>query len=98
MKDSVIIKQVLKDWGLDINARQSMEELGELIVAVNHYTRGREGSINNLLEEIADVEIILDLLREIIHIYSKLDSELIDLRINSFRKEKIKRLEQRLKE
>lgn len=44
---------------------QSVEECGELIVAINHYKRGRI-TANELAEEVADVEIMMAQLRAIV--------------------------------
>lgn len=57
-------KQILQDavetFGLEKQLAMLQEECAELIVAVSHYNRGRCGALDNLIEEIADVSIMLD--------------------------------------
>ena len=49
---------IAKHYGEANQLNQLQEELGELIVAVNKYRRNAE-NLTNLVEEIADVEIML---------------------------------------
>ena len=49
---------IAKHYGEANQLNQLQEELGELIVAVNKYRRSTD-NITNLVEEIADVEIML---------------------------------------
>jgi NTP pyrophosphatase (non-canonical NTP hydrolase) len=57
-------KQILKDavetFGIEKQLAMLQEECAELIAAVSHYNRGRCGALDNLIEEIADVSIMLD--------------------------------------
>lgn len=57
-------KQILQDavetFGIQNQLAMLQEECAELIVAVSHYNRGRSGALDNLIEEIADVSIMLD--------------------------------------
>lgn len=55
-----IEKDAVMTYGADSQMRMLQEECGELIVAVGHYLRGREGSIANLCEELADVKIMVE--------------------------------------
>jgi len=55
-------------WGLEKQLRMVQEECSELILAVSHYLRGRKGSHENLIEELADVRLITD---QIIHHFGK---------------------------
>ena len=58
-------------WGLMAQYDQCIEEMGELIVAINKYKRkclygeykNDDKVINNLVEEIADVSICLEQMR-----------------------------------
>ena len=55
-----IEKEAVETYGMDAQLRMLQEECGELIVAVGHYLRGRDGALGNLVEEMADVEIMLE--------------------------------------
>lgn len=55
-----IEKEAVETYGIDAQMRMLQEECGELIVAVGHYLRGREGSLANLCEELADVRIMVE--------------------------------------
>lgn len=55
-----IEKEAVETYGVDAQMRMLQEECGELIVAVGHYLRGREGSLANLCEELADVKIMVE--------------------------------------
>jgi NTP pyrophosphatase (non-canonical NTP hydrolase) len=51
-------------WGLRRQLRMTQEECGELIIAISHFIRGRKNSIDNLIEELADTQLMLN---QIIH-------------------------------
>lgn len=53
------LKDAVRVFGLDNQIKMLLEELGELVVAASHYSRGREGSFDNFVEELADVAIML---------------------------------------
>lgn len=55
-----ILSEAVAKWGVDAQTDMAIEEMGELIVAINHYRRGREGGIDNVQEEIADVIIAMN--------------------------------------
>ena len=55
-----IEKEAVETYGIDAQMRMLQEECGELIVAVGHYLRGRNGSLANLCEELADVKIMVE--------------------------------------
>lgn len=55
-----IEKEAVETYGIEAQMRMLQEECGELIVAVGHYQRGRDGALGNLIEEMADVEIMLE--------------------------------------
>jgi NTP pyrophosphatase (non-canonical NTP hydrolase) len=59
-EQKLIEKDAVETYGMDSQMRMLQEECGELIVAVGHYLRGREGSIANLCEELADVKIMVE--------------------------------------
>lgn len=53
-----IYKQAVDTFGVDNQTNQTIEELAELIVAINHWRRGRVGN-DAVIEEIADCYIML---------------------------------------
>jgi NTP pyrophosphatase (non-canonical NTP hydrolase) len=54
-----LLLRAIAVWGDEPQWRQLQEECAELIAAVNRFTRRREGSEEQLIEELADVEIML---------------------------------------
>ena len=54
-----LLKKAILWWGIDFQLLMLIEECAELIQAVSHYKRKREGSFLKLLEEIVDVEILI---------------------------------------
>lgn len=58
--------QALSTFGESMQFDMAVEELAELAVAVQHYKRGRENARENVIEEMADVGLVLDQLREIL--------------------------------
>jgi len=55
-----LYKDCLEFWGFEEQSRKAQEECGELIVAISHYLRGRENAPAKLVEEIADVYLMLN--------------------------------------
>lgn len=53
------IKVAVDKWPLDKTVKRASEELLELSLALLHYDRGRTTSTDNILEEMADVRIVL---------------------------------------
>lgn len=58
-----VCEAAVKKWGMDAQLLQTQEEAAELIVAISHFRRGRTGSKEKMLEEIADMEIMLEQMR-----------------------------------
>lgn len=66
-----VYKEATELWGLVAQYDQCVEEMGELIVAINKYKRkvlykeyqGDNKIIDNMVEEIADVSICLEQMR-----------------------------------
>lgn len=58
-----VCEAAVKKWGLDAQLLQTQEEAAELIVAISHFRRGRKSSREALLEELADMEIMLEQMR-----------------------------------
>jgi len=55
-----ILTHALKKWTLQDQLFMLIEESAELISAVNRYVRKRDNSFPELLEEMADVEILIE--------------------------------------
>lgn len=58
-----VLHAALRRYGFKEQARMLQEECGELVAAVSRWRRGRMGAFPALLEEIADVEILIDQMR-----------------------------------
>jgi len=50
----------MKFWGLEKQLRMTQEECAELIIAVSHFIRGRENSMEDLIEELADAQLMIN--------------------------------------
>lgn len=85
MKD--VLKAAIVKYGHEPQWRQLQEECAELIAAVNRFLRKREGGLQHLVEEIADVEIMLQQARLLVN-----NDALIDANVQL----KIRRLRDRL--
>lgn len=77
-------------WGTETQMVIAMEECGELIAAISHCIRERPGSIGEMAEEIADVELCCTSLRLLVDDH---DAGMVD----AFKQKKWDRLEARLK-
>ncbi|KJZ10316.1 hypothetical protein TW85_20245 [Marinomonas sp. S3726] len=63
MLERKIYEQALKNWGATTQAVMAMGEMGELIAELNRcFIQGRDNT-NEILGEIADVEIMIGQLR-----------------------------------
>lgn len=67
-----IIKQSIEHYGTSIQATVCMEELSELIQQISKQERGC-GTRENLVEEIADVYIVLNIIK---HLYAVDDADI----------------------
>ena len=94
----LIIEAAIAKLGEEHQMRQTQEELAELIVAINKYERAIKENIHplyinaarkNIIEEMADVLIMLDAVKKILDIQDK--------EIEHFRAFKSSRLLNRLK-
>lgn len=79
-----LYQEAVKLWGFDSQVQMMIEEMAELTTALCHVLRAK-GSIENVVEEIADVEIMLEQMKVIFP------------SIERIKKEKLKRLENLLK-
>ena len=64
MRDKKELEKLYKDcmafWGLDSQSRMLQEECAELIVSISHYFRSRTNATAALVEELADVYLMLN--------------------------------------
>ncbi|MCL2873926.1 MAG: hypothetical protein FWE29_03230 [Defluviitaleaceae bacterium] len=65
-----IMQTALDQWGLNAQVGQTVEECAELIVALQKYINRtpQPGMIENILDEIADVEMMLAQMRLVLDI------------------------------
>lgn len=84
---------VLNMNGFESQVGMVMEESGELLAALNHYQRRRENSENELLEEIADMTIMLEQLVVALSLENGVEYEPL---VQNIMKTKIHRLKKRL--
>ncbi|HBA72310.1 MAG TPA: hypothetical protein DCZ63_09025 [Geobacter sp.] len=82
---ALIYAEAVKKWGHNLQFEMLIEECAELIAAMNRLKRGRS-DLMPLLEELADVEIMLGQMRCIF------DPELID----TVKRKKLTRLAERI--
>mgnify|MGYP000631346799 FL=1 len=61
--DSAICRKVVEMFGADLQQMVAIEEIGELLQAISKRARGKDNR-DNLAEEIADVEIMLEQLKQ----------------------------------
>lgn len=88
MKKKEFYEVACNQWGQDFILDMLIEECAETIQAIQHFKRRKEDSFHNLMEEVADIEIIIEnfkvCLLEQIHEY------------NGIKKKKLKRAMERL--
>lgn len=89
-----IFKKSIEIYGKEAQSRQAMEECAELIQAVNKMLRYEDRPAEpeyyaNLIEEIADVEIMLFQLKEMFYIN--------ETEVHEWKEKKAKREKERLK-
>ena len=57
---AVVLRRALQVYGPFKQCKKAMEECAEFIVAMSHHLEEREGSLDGLIEEIADVVIMME--------------------------------------
>lgn len=74
MKDTKeeIFQKALDKWGFNSQVKQLFEEMAELVIALNKFDRAqnddiREGRVYAIIDEIADVELMLDQMKYIFY-------------------------------
>ena len=85
-----ILEKAIKHYGVENQMAQSIEELAELIVAINKCLRYKDDieARNNLVEEVEDTLIMIDQLKIIMDIK--------DYELECYRQYKLERLERRI--
>jgi len=51
--------ECLDFWGLNRQLRMTIEECSELILALCHFRRGRKAALDNVIEELADAQLMI---------------------------------------
>lgn len=92
MEDN-IYKKIVDKWGVESQLNMVTEEIGELLQAISKFRRSynkpdevKTKAYDHLCEEIADVENMINQMREMF------DAELID----KYKKEKLERISKKL--
>lgn len=67
MNENEIYKKVVEEYGKDAQLKMAIEEMAELTQAICKSFRGKD-NVDNIIEEIADVEIMLAQLKIIFEI------------------------------
>jgi len=87
--DKRIYEQAVDLWGVNSQIDMVIEEMGELIVALSHYRRGRADK-GKVAEEIADVQFMLEEMAYIFgHEGIKKWREIKELRVRELIKEEL---------
>lgn len=74
------IKKIAEHYGYEAQSNQLIEECAELIQAISKHLRAKEWdkeqiALENLIEEIADVEIMLEQIKYLLQIVSPITEE-----------------------
>ena len=85
-EEKLLYEQSIKKWGESSQVNMAYEEMGELISALNKFSRGRVG-IDEVITEIADVQIMVEQLSVMFGISA----------VSSEKERKLRRLNDRLK-
>ena len=87
-----LFSKALSFFGVDKQLDMLQEECGELIVAVNHFRRGRgDEKCRKLIGELVDVEIMLEQMKRLLdkELYDKVKREKMErLSMSIYKKEK----------
>ena len=77
--DSYVLKRSIEHYGKDLQSTVCMEECAELIQAISKEKRGKSDK-EHLSEEMADVIICIEMLKEIYSISDDMISEWIQIK------------------
>lgn len=86
-----VIKDAVDRWGYAAQLGVLQEECAELIAAVSHIRRGREGAMRELIEELVDAHIMIH------QIEAYLDANGFPAELATVWDNKLDKLKQRLK-
>lgn len=87
-----ILKRALETWGEQAQMLMVVEEMSELMKEVLKNINRKKDNIAEIIEETADVEIMLEQLKENYHIAEKVETyknnkiKMIELRLNDWDK------------
>ena len=84
-----LYKKAVKTWGYASQLLMAVEEMAELTQAISHLLRDRNYAKSEIIEELADVEVMCEQLRVIIDKNDKIDK---------IKEEKLARLSEMLEE
>jgi regulator of replication initiation timing len=82
-----VLKRALETWGEQPQMLMVVEEMSELMKEILKNINRKKNNIEEIIEETADVEIMLEQLKENYQIVEK---------VEAYKKDKIKIIEQRL--
>lgn len=82
-----VLKRALETWGEQAQMLMVVEEMSELMKEILKNINRKKNNIDAIIEETADVEIMLEQLKENYQIVEK---------VEAYKKDKIKIIEQRL--
>lgn len=82
-----VLKRALETWGEQAQMLMVVEEMSELIKEILKNISRHKDNLDQIIEETADVEIMLEQLKENYQIFDK---------VANYKAEKIKLIEQRL--
>ena len=68
-----LYRKAIKTWGYASQLLMAVEEMAELTQAISHLLRGRNYAESEVIEELADVEVMCEQLRVIIDKNDKID-------------------------
>lgn len=94
LEKNELYKKAIDKWGKEEQLKMVAEECLELALAIRHNLRGK-ATARDIIEEAADVEIMLEQLREIMNRYMGSHGEVL---IDEKKTEKLERLEKLLRE
>ena len=77
--NSYVVKRTIEHYGKDVQSTVCMEECAELIQAISKEKRGKSDK-SHLAEEMADVIICIEMLKEIYSISDDMISEWIQIK------------------
>ena len=72
-----VIEKAIEKWGKEAQTIVAMEECAELIQASSKQLRRKDKSINHLIEELADVRIMIEQIEYLYGIKNLVEDEMI---------------------